>query len=146
MLRLKRSKTDSNYSGVQIIPVATGKGTCPLATFRYLFQVNPQLLNVPLFCLDSGAFAWRSIVIGLKKRLMQAGIRETGYIFFLLSNLTLCTSIHCSCKLSSFIPSSLPKFLWLPLTLFSPTRNHSCFSFPLYMAIQLLHNPRFVIP
>lgn len=40
VLKLKRSKTDLNHSGIQIILVATGKSTYPVVALRKLFQTD----------------------------------------------------------------------------------------------------------
>ncbi len=70
VFRLKRSKTDVDYSGVQIILAATGESTCPIATLQKLFQTDPQPANTLLFRLGFGAFSRQSVVAALKKRLM----------------------------------------------------------------------------
>lgn len=75
ILRFKCSKTIMNYFRVQIILAATGKAICSIAALWQVFQVNPQLLaNVPLFCLNSRAFFYQSVVMALRKRLVQTGI------------------------------------------------------------------------
>lgn len=79
VLRLKRSKTDIKHSGVQIILAATGEDTCLVASLRRLFQVDPQPANAPLFCLGSGCFSRQGVVAVLKKRLVRARIKETGF-------------------------------------------------------------------
>lgn len=56
VLRLKRSKTDIEHSGVQMILAATGEPTCPVIALCRLFAVDPQPPNEPLFRLGSGAF------------------------------------------------------------------------------------------
>lgn len=80
VLRLKRSKTDVDHSGVQIMLAATGKATCPVAAFRRLFQADPQPTNVSLFGLGSGACSRQGVIAALRKRLVQAGIKETGFL------------------------------------------------------------------
>ena len=47
ILRLKRSKTDTEYTGVQIILAATGKPTCPVAALRRLFIQDPRPPTLP---------------------------------------------------------------------------------------------------
>lgn len=79
VLRLKRSKTDIEHSGVQIILAATGENTCPVAALRQLFLIDPQPSNAPLFRLNSGSFSRQGVVAALKKKLIQAGIKETEF-------------------------------------------------------------------
>lgn len=79
VLRLKRSKTDIEHSGVQIILAATGENTCPVAALRQLFLIDPQPSNAPLFRLNSGSFSRQGVVAALKKKLVQAGIKETEF-------------------------------------------------------------------
>lgn len=61
ILRLKRSKTDTEHTGVQIILVATGERTCPVAALRRLFIQDPRLPNAPLFKLQSTAFSRQGV-------------------------------------------------------------------------------------
>lgn len=79
VLRLKRSKTDTEHSGVQIIFAGTSKNTCPIASLRRLFLMDPQPAYAPLFRLNSCSLSRQSIVAVLRKRLIQAGITETGF-------------------------------------------------------------------
>ncbi len=51
ILRLKRSKTDTEHTGVQIILAATGEPTCPVAALRRLFIQDPRPRNAPLIRL-----------------------------------------------------------------------------------------------
>lgn len=78
-LRLKRSKTDTERTGVQIVLAATGEPTCPVASLRCLFSVDPQPPNAPLFRLSSGSFDRQSVILILRQRLTQAGISEAGF-------------------------------------------------------------------
>jgi hypothetical protein len=57
ILRLKRSKTDIKHEGVSIMVAAIGDRACLVAALCTLFRVNPQQLNAPLFCLNSGPCA-----------------------------------------------------------------------------------------
>ena len=50
-LRLKRTKTDIEHPGVQIILAATVELTCPVAAFRTLFIQDPRTPIAPLFRL-----------------------------------------------------------------------------------------------
>ena len=79
VLRLKRSKTDIEHSRVQIILAATGENSCPVAALRQLFLIDPQLSNAPLFRLNSGSFSRQGVIAALKKKLIQAGIKETEF-------------------------------------------------------------------
>lgn len=79
VLRLKRSKTEIEHSGVQIILTATGENTCPVAALRQLFLIDSQPSNAPLFRLNSGSFSRQGVVAALKKKLIQTGIKETEF-------------------------------------------------------------------
>lgn len=79
ILRLKRSKTDINHTGVQIVLAATGEPTCPVASLRRLFLVDPQLPSAPLFQLASGSFPRQRVITILRSRLIQAGLSDTGF-------------------------------------------------------------------
>lgn len=71
-LRLKRSKTDVNHSGVQIILAATSHVTCPVRALRLLFELDPQSPNAPLFRFREGAFSRDRVLKFLTKRLELA--------------------------------------------------------------------------
>ena len=77
-LRLKRSKTDTNHSGVQIVLAATNESTCPVTALRRLFRNDPQPSTSPLFRLGT-AFTRASVIASLKKRLIAAGINDSAY-------------------------------------------------------------------
>ncbi len=62
ILPLKRSKTDTEHTGVQIILAATDKPTCPVATLRRLFIQDPRLPNAPLYRLQSSEFSRQAVV------------------------------------------------------------------------------------
>lgn len=51
ILRLKQSKTDTEYTKVLIVLTAMGKSTCTVAALKRLFVQNPRLPNVPFFRL-----------------------------------------------------------------------------------------------
>jgi len=53
--RLKRSKTDKDKQGVQIIVAATFDAVCPVAALQRLFLLDPQAPSAPLFTASSGA-------------------------------------------------------------------------------------------
>ncbi len=80
VLRLKQSKTDVEHSGVQIMLAATGEETRSMAALRRLFAIDPQPANAPLFRLNSGVFSRQGVVSALRKTLVQAGIKETGFL------------------------------------------------------------------
>lgn len=79
VLRLKRSKTETKYTGVQIILSATGEPTCPVAALRRLFDNVKRPASAPLFMLSNAAFSRVSVISTLTSRLAQAGISETGF-------------------------------------------------------------------
>ncbi len=79
ILRLKRSKTDTEHTWVQIILAATGEPTCPVAAFRRLFIQDPYPPNAPLFKLQSSAFFRQAVVNILKQRITAAGSPEANY-------------------------------------------------------------------
>lgn len=62
ILRLKRSKTDIEHTGVQIILAATDERTFPVVALRRLFIQDPRPANDSLFCLQSAAFSRQGIV------------------------------------------------------------------------------------
>ena len=67
MLCLKQSKTDIEYTGVQIIFVAAGKKTCLIVALTQLYILYPQPVNALLFHLFSGAFLRFNMLLALKK-------------------------------------------------------------------------------
>lgn len=79
ILRLKRSKTDIEHTGVQIILAATGEQTCPVAALRRLFIQDPRPPTAPLFRLSSAAFSRQNVVSILKKRIVSAGLSESDF-------------------------------------------------------------------
>ncbi len=78
ILHLKRSKTDTEYTGVQIILAATGEQTCPIAALRRLFIEDPRSPNAPLFRLQSAAFTRQTVVNILKQQIAAAGLPESN--------------------------------------------------------------------
>ena len=78
-LRLKRSKTDVEHIGVQIILAATGEQTCPVAALRRLFIQDSRPPNAPLFRLSSVAISRQNVVAILKKRIASAGLSESDF-------------------------------------------------------------------
>ena len=78
ILRLKRSKTDTEHTGVQIILAATGEPTCRLAALRRLFIQDQRPPNAPLFRLQSSAFSRQAVVNILKQRMLDESIQRLG--------------------------------------------------------------------
>lgn len=87
ILRLKRSKTDVNHTGVEIILAATHDKTCPVMALRALFDQDPQPRSAPLFHLADGLseFPRRIILDILQTRLQHHNISKsksyTGHSF-----------------------------------------------------------------
>lgn len=73
ILRLKRSKTDLDHKGVEIILAATHNQVCPVAALRKLFLLDRQPPTAPLFRFDSGAFEYNLFVDTLRDRLQDIG-------------------------------------------------------------------------
>lgn len=78
-LRLKRSKTDTEHTGVQIILAASHDTACPVSALKKLFLQDPMPPTAPLFRLLSGAFSRHNVVDILKERLRVIGLPEAGY-------------------------------------------------------------------
>ena len=87
ILRLKRSKTDVNHTGVEIILAATYDKTCPVTALRTLFVRDPQPRTAPLFRLTGRctAFARKPVLDILQERLRAHNIitpkSYTGHSF-----------------------------------------------------------------
>ncbi len=79
ILRLKRSKTNTEYTEVQIILAATGEPTCTLAELKRLFIQDPRPPNVLIFRLRSSAFSRQTVVNILKQRIAATGLLEAYY-------------------------------------------------------------------
>ena len=73
ILRLKRSKTDYDHKGVEIVLAATHDQTCPVTALRQLFLADKQPLTAPLFRSGSGAFDYNYFVQTLRKHLHNIG-------------------------------------------------------------------------
>ena len=79
-LRLKRSKTDTLFKGVDILLAATGTPTCPVHALRQLFQLDPRPDNAPLFNLTHRKFTYNTFVPIVQERIRRAGIpNPTSY-------------------------------------------------------------------
>ena len=87
ILRLKRSKTDTDDIGVEIVLAATHDQTCPVAALRALFNQDPQPRTAPLFRPTgrSTAFDRTPVISILQKRLQVNNIHMpksyTGHSF-----------------------------------------------------------------
>jgi hypothetical protein len=73
-LRLKRSKTDTLFKGVDILLAATGTPTCPVYALRQLFHLDPRPESAPLFNLTNGNFTYNTFVPTIQERIRRAGI------------------------------------------------------------------------
>jgi hypothetical protein len=69
ILTLKRSKTDLEHKGVQIVLAASLNSTCPVLALKRLFKNDVQPPNAPLFRFNSRAFLYSNFVIALRRRL-----------------------------------------------------------------------------
>ncbi len=79
ILRLKRSKTDTEHTGLEIILAATGEPTCPVSALRRLFIRDPRAPNAPLFRFLSSAFSRQAVANILKQRIAAADLIEANY-------------------------------------------------------------------
>lgn len=78
-LRLKRSKTDLNHTGVLIVLAATRTETCPVDALYRLLTQDPQPSNSPLFSFSNASFSRRRVIEQLRSRLTTVGISSTSY-------------------------------------------------------------------
>lgn len=78
-LRLKRSKTDLNHTGVFIVLAATRTETCPVDALHWLFTQDPQPPNPPFFSYNNPFFNRRRVVEQLRSRIFTVGISSTNY-------------------------------------------------------------------
>ncbi len=78
-LRLKRSKTDVEHTGVQIILAAKGEQTCPVAAQKGLFIQDPRSTNVSLLRVSSVAFSGQNVVAILKKRIALVSLSKSDF-------------------------------------------------------------------
>lgn len=79
IIRLKRSKTDTEHTRVQIILAVTSKQTCPVTGLRRLFIQYLRPPNASLFKLQSATFICQSVVNILKQRIAAAGPPKSNY-------------------------------------------------------------------
>ena len=73
ILRLKRSKTDYDHHGVEIILVATYNQICLVSALRKLFLLDKQSPTAPLFRSNSGSFDYDFFVNTLRASLLKIG-------------------------------------------------------------------------
>ena len=69
IVRLKRSKIDKIYQGVNILVVSIRDSNYPVITLISLIRANPRLPSAPLFRLNRGGFLRDALIKVLKSRL-----------------------------------------------------------------------------
>ena len=76
ILRLKKSKTDVHYTGVEIILAATYSQTCPVTALQKLYTNNPQLCSALLFQQTgkSTAFTKKYVLENLQSKLLSQNV------------------------------------------------------------------------
>ena len=80
ILRLKKSKTDINHTGVEIVSARTDDHTCPVRALRDLFTQDPRTdPNAPLFRFSNGALTRQRTIQILKQRLDHKGISSNHF-------------------------------------------------------------------
>ena len=73
VLRLKRSKTDTNHEGVDIIVAKTGERICAYTALQRLYTHDPQPPDAPLFSLGT-SFDRNSVI-----RILRARLKDTNH-------------------------------------------------------------------
>lgn len=78
IIRLKRSKTDYKFRGVDIVLAASDHACCPVTALRKLFEEDPQELTEPLFRWHTkeSAFTYDRLVSRLRARVHECGIKD----------------------------------------------------------------------
>jgi hypothetical protein len=66
---LKRSKTDHEHKGVDIVIAASNTSTCAVKALKRLFTEDDQPPSAPLFRFSSKIFSYRNFVTALRRRL-----------------------------------------------------------------------------
>lgn len=79
ILRLKRSKTDHDHNGVEIILAATHNQICPVSALRKLFLLDKQSPTAPLFRSSSGTFNYEFFVNTLRASLLKIGDQKSPH-------------------------------------------------------------------
>jgi hypothetical protein len=78
LLTLKRSKTDRNHEGVNIVLAATNDAACPVEGLSKLFLHDSQPSTAPLFTLSSGPFTSAAFQRAVIAKLKRSGEDTTG--------------------------------------------------------------------
>lgn len=78
-VRLKRSKIDRLFQGINVIVTATEEHNCPVLGLQLLFERDFQPPSAPLFSLQSGGFPRDKLIATFKQRLRLANIPATSY-------------------------------------------------------------------
>ena len=78
LLTLKRSKTDRNHEGVNVVLAATNDAACPVEGLSKLFLHDSQPMTAPLFTLSSGPFTSSAFQRAVISKLNRAGKDTTG--------------------------------------------------------------------
>lgn len=79
ILCLKRSKTDTKPTRVQIILAAMSENTCPIAALRQLFIQDPYQTIAPFFSLQSTSFFCQVVINIFKQHIAVAGLPKSNY-------------------------------------------------------------------
>lgn len=78
-IRLRRSKTDKENRGVNIVLAATSSPTCPVRSLRALFIADRRPPSAPLFNVGNEPMQRNWFIRLLKKRLTEFGYSASGY-------------------------------------------------------------------
>ena len=73
LLTLRRSKTDRNHGGVNIVFAATNDAACPVEGLAKLFLHDSQPATAPLFTLSYGPFTSSAFQRAVISKLNRAG-------------------------------------------------------------------------
>jgi hypothetical protein len=73
-IRLKRSKTDKDHRGVEIIIAASNSSTCAVRDLQRLFRLDPQPPDAPLFRFTNQTFSYSNFVSTIQTRLRLCGL------------------------------------------------------------------------
>ena len=79
ILHLKRSKTDINHQGVEIMLTAVNNSLCSVQTLRRLVMKDSQPPDAPLFSNKGGHFTRKSVIDTLHRWLKDCGIASAEY-------------------------------------------------------------------
>lgn len=83
LVRLKRSKTDTEHRGVTIYVAATGSAICAIKHMKELFKHIAGEPDAPLFTLashgDNTAFTYQRMLAAIKSRLHAAGLNPKRF-------------------------------------------------------------------